>query len=275
MILRTKKAFTLLEVVVVVPIAMAVLLMINAVFLNGMRLYVKNTSVNVAHHEARIATARLVRDIHSSISVPQLIDAQRNKVLVQPLQGSKPSGVAGISFQLVAGGPFNLKNDPGNKNLIQFEMPGFTPKVGQRLILPHYEIEDDIVKVSSNGANHYNLWLAGAQEARIKEKAGSFILSYVTRRCSYVVQPDPQNPGYYMLCFYPEASGPYVVVAKHVTSPTPFSIPVRPPAQTEDTRYIGVKLTTADPRYSNRELRSVNTLIETEIPYRAKLTKYK
>lgn len=264
---RYRRGFTLLELVIAMPIAMAVILMINMVFLNGMKLYVKNTAVNVAHQEARIATARLVRDIHSAVSVPQLIDAQRNKVEVQPLNtNGKPKGVAGISLQLVAGGPYNLKNDPGNKNMIQFYMPGFKPLVAQRLILPHYNVEDDIIKVTSNGANHYNIWTAKGQEERIKEKKGSYIISYVTRRCAYVVVNGE-------LRFYPEAVGNYVVVARYITSPTPFSIPLTA-SGTPDSRYIGVKLTTSDPRYANRQLRAANTMIDTAIPFRAQLTKY-
>src|SRR6059058_6132204 len=39
---------------------------------SGMILYAKNTAVNSAHEEAREGINRLTRDIHASVSVPQL-----------------------------------------------------------------------------------------------------------------------------------------------------------------------------------------------------------
>lgn len=264
---RTIRGFTLAEMLIAVSVLGVAGQLIYTVLLNGMLLQAKNAAVNVAHQEARTAAARLVRDIHSAVSIPQLVDANRAAVETQPVDASGvPTGTAGISLQSVAGGPFNLKNDPGNANLIQFFMPGFTPLIGQRLILPHYGVEDDITKVTGTGANHFNIWTATAQEERIKEKKNSYIISYVTRRSAYIVVNGE-------LRYYPEAVGDYVVVARYITSPTPFSVPLNA-SGTPDTRYVKVKLTTSDPRYSNRKFKSENTLIESSIPFRAQLTKY-
>jgi type II secretory pathway pseudopilin PulG len=261
------RAFTLAEVIISLGIFGVAAQGIYLVLFNGIILHAKNSAVNTAHQEARTATARLVRDIHSAVSIPQLVDTNRTPVNTQPLGANgQPTGTAGVSLQSVAGGPFNLTNDPGNKNMIQFDMPGFTPIVGQRLILPHYGVEDNITKVTGTGANHFNIWTETAQEERIKEKKNSYIIAYVTRRSAYIVVDDE-------LRFYPESTGEYVVVARYITSPTPFSIPLNS-SGTPDTRYVTVKLTTSDPRYSSRRFKAENTLIEASIPFRAQLTKF-
>ena len=62
--------------VVEMTIAMGVLGLLGAVFFSvlnsGLVLSAKNTAVNAAHQEARDGILRLTRDIHASISVPQL-----------------------------------------------------------------------------------------------------------------------------------------------------------------------------------------------------------
>jgi prepilin-type N-terminal cleavage/methylation domain-containing protein len=266
--MRSRAAgFTLLEVLMAASILGFAAQVIYIVLINGMVLHAKNAAVNVAHQEARNAAARLLRDIHAAVSIPQLIDVNRNNVESQPRDASgNPTGTAGVSLQTVAGGPYNLKNDPGNANLIQFRMQGFIPLPGQRLILPHYGVEDTITKVTSNSTDHVNVWTATAQEERIKEKKDSYIIAYVTRRSSYVVVNGE-------LRYYPEAVGSYVVVARYITTPTPFSVPLNA-SGTPDSRYVSVKLATTDPRFTHRAFKAENTLIEASIPFRAQLTKY-
>src|SRR5207248_8178509 len=69
---RNRAGFTAAEMVVSTMI-MAIL---GIVFLNvlnsGIILYTKNTAVNTAHQEARSGINQMTRDIHASISVPQL-----------------------------------------------------------------------------------------------------------------------------------------------------------------------------------------------------------
>jgi hypothetical protein len=64
--------FTLGEMIVAVGIMTVVGLAVFAVTNIGIILYSKNTAINLAHDQARIAVSRLIKDIHSAASVPQL-----------------------------------------------------------------------------------------------------------------------------------------------------------------------------------------------------------
>ena len=71
----------------------------------GMIMGAKNGAVNTAHQQARVAMLQMVRDLHSAISLPALTDG--NAV---PLVNPAPNtSAAGISFQLWATGPSNLR----------------------------------------------------------------------------------------------------------------------------------------------------------------------
>ena len=50
----------------------------------------KNTAINVAHQNARTAMTRMLRDLHSAVSLPYLVDTNGNQVT-----GTGPA--AGIS----------------------------------------------------------------------------------------------------------------------------------------------------------------------------------
>jgi hypothetical protein len=283
---------------------------------SGTILYAKNTAENLAHDAARTAVNRVLHDIHNAVSIPQLghIDTRTPGSYTAPDGSWVPSGVsatfyaetgtgpsAGISFQVMGGpgdpngGPFNVKNDPGNPELIMIES-GTThvPQLGMRLIFPYYNMEDTIVKVTSNGQNHWNIWTQDALETRFKTKKDTFFICYYTTRWTYVVEKgqyvaDSQggfilSGGNYVpytsgsmqryryengeLHLYSSAPPPIgvtwpVVVARNIASPTPFT--------QSTTQYVGVNLTTEDTHYSNRNFKAVNTLLAGSVPYRAQL----
>jgi len=217
-------AFTAVEMVVSTMI-MAIL---GIVFLNvlnsGMILYAKNTAVNAAHEEGREGVNRLTRDLHASVSVPQLRDNTRdstytvagsyNTVSYAPVSGT-PATSAGVSFQnVVQGSPDYVWQDPGSSTLILIKDPGDTPKAGQRLIVPFWNVEDDIVKVTGNPQNgqaHSNIFLANGADTTIAGKArkygqssysgfsSPYAITYYTERMLYVVEngtyiADSQGP---------------------------------------------------------------------------------
>ena len=177
--------------------------------LNATVLYAKNTADNVAHDQNRIAVSRLVRDIHAATSIPQLGHIQQgNKLSSAPAGSWMPYGTnvtfvaeggsgpsAGISFKKMGsasnqdGGPFKVRNDPGNKDLIQIDSgTGNPPHIGTELIFPYYNMEGTVYKVTSNGANHFNVWVKGGLETRIKEKKDTTIVCYYMSRYAYVVE---------------------------------------------------------------------------------------
>ena len=82
-----------------------------------------------------------------------------------------------------------MRNDPGNKDMIQIDSGGGNPPhIGTELIFPYYGMEGTVNKVTSNGANHYNVWTSGGLESRIKEKKDTTIIAYYMSRYAYVVE---------------------------------------------------------------------------------------
>jgi hypothetical protein len=62
-------------------------------------------------------------------------------------------------------------------------------------------------------------------------------------------------------------------VARHVSSPSPFYIPASS-ASAADTRYVGVSLSTRDPKSTNRGYLATSALLDTEINYRSRIAIY-
>src|SRR4051794_23655922 len=116
MIYRAKgesPGFTLAEMSVVGGIISVVGLVLMQIFWSGSILFLKNSAINVAHQEARSAVMRIESDLHSCVSVPQLVDNNRN-----PVSGFGPS--SGIAFHAFAGGPYRIASGtyPGDQNKI-------------------------------------------------------------------------------------------------------------------------------------------------------------
>ena len=229
------------------------------VTLNATILYAKNTADNAAHDQNRIAVSRLVRDIHSATSIPQLGRiVPGNQLATAPAGSWMPFGTnvtfwaesgsgpaAGISFKKMGsaanpnGGPFKVRNDPGNKDLIQIDSgTGNPPHIGTELIFPYYNMEGTVNKVTSNGANHFNVWVKGGLETRIKEKKDTTIVCYYMSRYAYVVENGELR--FYASTPPPEGVTWPVIIARNIVEAprkTPHNINVR------DDRYQPEELT--------------------------------
>jgi len=287
---QSNSGYTLVEVMVATGCVVVLGFMSVVLMLAGFNIYARITANNVAHDQSRIAVNRLVSDIHKAVSTPQLYDASAAGTggLVTVTGATTKASCLGFQTVPDKGGPWEVKNDPGNSELIQIDTTGWDPQVGMRLIIPMYNIEDDIIKVTANG-NHKNVWMANGEERIPKSKNGTYIITYFTSRMYYVVQDgelrlyqsgvDPNGGTNYNGIITPSVSAGklvfknddgstarYAVVARYITSSQPFTVPNYP-----DTRYVGVNLTTSDTHYSNRGFKAVNTLVAGSIPYRAKI----
>src|SRR4051812_35172797 len=263
---RTKpRGFTLVEVMVAVAAMGLVASAMYALMSSGTTLFAKNVAVNMAHQQARNGMMRVARDIHQAVSIPQLVDDK-----FQPVGTAGPT--AGVTFQVVAKGPYKIKNDPTAPDLTQVESPDpkpIAPEPGDRLIVIDYDVEADVTRVVGNG-NHWNVFLKDGNEKRIQTDNNSFALCYVTRRVGYLVKNRE-------LRFYPNLTATpdvYYVVSYNITSATPFRIPLND-TKTPDTRYTSVTISALDPTYSNRGHRSTSMqLVDARVPYRCQMTKY-
>ena len=202
-----RAGFTLAEIMVsVLCFALAggiVFMLLNS----GMILYAKNMSVNTAHQDTRRSINRLLRDIHASVSVPQLINGFNADGSLQVHSGN--TSAAGVAFQLVSQGPNYVWQDPNSASLIMIYDGGSKPTSGQRLIIPLFGIEADITKSTASGtSNHTNLFLTdaagqvvdqtttrgnsptGQGKSSTTSKNGNLVyaITYYTERVAYIVQ---------------------------------------------------------------------------------------
>ncbi|HEX8077337.1 MAG TPA: hypothetical protein VF511_05945 [Chthoniobacterales bacterium] len=298
--------FTLSEIMVTLGMASVVGVCATYIFLNGTILIAKNTAENVAHDQNRIAINRLLHDIHAAISTPQLGHIVTGKLAQNPTapngswtpygtnltfwadSGTGPA--AGVSFKKMGnafnanGGPFELKNDPGNPELVMVKSYSTAPLEGMEIVFPYYTetiydsslkknitrpMEGTIYKVTSNGSDHYNIFIQGGLENRIKEKKGTHVICYYMSRFAYVVENG--NLNFYSTSQPPAGVTWPVTIARNIVNEADRTLPAKPFSQAT-TDYVGINLTTEDNRYSNRKFKAVNTLLAGTVPIRAKLS---
>ncbi len=193
---RGKGAFTFAEISVAVGVLSLLGMVFFQVLQSGLTLSAKNTAVNAAHEEARQGILRMTRDIHASVSVPQLRDNSFAVISSTPVPGAAasatPPTAPGISFQNIALGPNFVFQDPGNANLIMIHDSGSQPTPGMRLIVPFWGAEDDITKVTAAGtAGHSNVFtLRGMETIKNSPSYGgsSYAITYYTSRVMYIVR---------------------------------------------------------------------------------------
>jgi hypothetical protein len=304
--INTAKGTTLVEIAVAVSVLGLLGLVFFQVLNSGLILYAKNTAVNTAHEEAREGINRLTRDIHASISVPQLRNASFNVVSSAPVGGVPPTAAA-VSFQNIASGPNFVWKDPTSPGLIMIKDNGVKPKPGMRLIIPFWGLEEDITKITAAGTtNHTNVFILADQstpQIDAPDYGGSYAITYYTYRTMYLVKngqyiADSQGPwilsgGSYVaytsgtmqryryengeLHLYRQdynGSATYwkdmATVAKYISSPQPFYIPLNS-GGSPDTKYVGVKLTARDPKSSNRGFLASASLLDTQVDYRSRI----
>src|SRR3954468_5548134 len=137
---RNKNAgFTIVEMLV----AVAVLGLLGVVFFqvlnSGLVLYAKNSAVNLAHEEARQGILRITRDIHSSVSVPQLRDSSFNIVSSTPVGGGAPTAAAIFFFDILLGPLYVGKNPNGNGPImLKNGTNNAVPTPGMHVISPFF-----------------------------------------------------------------------------------------------------------------------------------------
>jgi hypothetical protein len=313
---------------------------------SGVVLYAKNTAVNSAHEEAREGIIRLTRDLHASISVPQLRTANADSLLPSntasivsstPASGATTAPMAaGVSFQDVVLGPQYVWKDPSGNGPILVKGDSASLSPGLHLISPMFNVEDDVIKVTATpaAASHHNVWLTNGGEKVSPFGTVSYSIIYYTGRMMYLVKngtyiADSNGPwvlssGVYVpytsgnaqryryeggeLHLYNQAyngTSMYwkdsAIVARNISSPTPFYIPLvasgsgtwyqstgsylsyttssaNSTGQTfsgsANTKYVGVKLTARDPKSSNRGYLATASLLNTQIDYRSQIADY-
>lgn len=268
------RGLTLPEMLVTMSIMTFVGLMIFLILNSGMVLYAKNTAVNSAHQQARAGVDQMLANLHSSVSIPQLTDANLQPVSEVDANG-QPVPAAGISFQTFNAGPFPVVLDASaNSTSIILYCPGYVPPANARLNIPSHNIELDIV--SSVGVASYRQFTLASPIGTAVDIAGSgiegqsgvtyVITAFITTRLSYAVIGTE-------LRYYPTHDlATYKVLTRNIISQTPFTIPILPGGGLQNRYVAAVNLSTVEPNFTQRGYAAVNMFISSLIPFRCRLT---
>lgn len=249
-------------------------LVIYALLNIGTILASKNIAVNTAHQQARTAMLQMVQDLHSSVSLPQLVDVNGSPSptpdpSASPTATVSPTPAAGIAFQLWSSGPHKVTSNVAiTQNVVTITSPNAikpSPTPGQRLIIPGHGIEDDITGVTRLSSTSYTLTLAHNVKVAVDTSNGN-IPCFITDRCSYIINNQQLN------WTGPTTKKTFTVMGQNIISPTPFSIPVTASGALYYRFVAAIDLSTADLKFSNRGFKSANILLNGQVPLRTRLT---
>jgi prepilin-type N-terminal cleavage/methylation domain-containing protein len=274
-----QRGFTLVEMLITTGVVAITGTIMYYILYTGMILFAKNSAINMAHQEARLAMMQMEQQIHAAVSVPYLFTT-----VAQPPVAATGTGVdgpaAGICFQLWDAGPFEVNATAASgQNQIQIKTNGFLPAAGERLIIPSYVIEMDIISVTG-GSTTPTLTLGPAGSVlpstvntTITPPGGTAtavnVQCFITHRIAYVIQNN-------QLLYYPMVSNSTstTVMANNITTATPFSI--QPTAQGAPySRFVtAINLSTSDAAYSNLNFKAANMFLNALEPCRAQLCSY-
>lgn len=255
------RAFTLIEMCV----SLAVLALSGGMLFSGLHtlalLGAKNSAINLTHQQSRAVIHQAVFQIHESVSVPALATSA-----LAAVAGNGPA--AGVTYQAMTGGPYRVWSSVANGSThiqIDTHVGDPAPQVGQRLIVPAFEIEQDIAAVASAGGSPplYNLTLAAPVTGTSITCSGGTpnYVAYVTQRSALAVVGGE-------LRYFPKISSPttYSTIARGLTTATPFSVPGG------DNRFIQANFAAQDPKIAGLNLKSVANQMQITVPYRYRLT---
>lgn len=268
---KSEDAFKLIELVFTTALVGVVGLIIYSVLNTGLVLGAKNTAVNTAHQQARSVMLQMLQDLHSAVSLPKLVDASGNN-------WTASTAAPGISFQMWAsktdGSPFPpfkiLATAAAGQKLIKIST-GAPVQAGQRLILPFYQIEDDIVAYNSGTgfitlANNLPAAVAGPMSGT----PTYYSVCYITDRCAYsVVNGSLQWSGPTQT-----TRNGLAKLGDSITSDKPFNISLSATGTPDFLAMTAIDLSTSDGHYSKRGFRSANILLNDQVPLRARLTTF-
>jgi type II secretory pathway pseudopilin PulG len=273
--------FKLVEMMFTLVLVGVLGLIIYSLLMTGSVLGAKNTAVNTAHQQARIAMLEMVQDLHSSISLPALTNASGT-----PYASPAPVNAEGISFQQWSSGPHEIKNDvAAGQNQITLKLStgtgNPTPIVGERLIIPTHQIEADITAVSGSNGNFtvtldniYGPALTPAVTYPMSTlpvgiygtgSNGGDIVCFIADRCSYTVSSSTLRWNW---------KGNTRIAGSDITNATPFSAPTTPAGALYYRFVAAINLSTSDLNYNNRGYKSANILLNGQVPFKARLTTY-
>ena len=101
---QSRSGLTLIELSVTSALVGVLGLIIYSLLNIGAILGAKNTAVNTAHQQARVAMLQMIQDMHAAISLPYLIDVDTNGNVVLGANGDEIGPRLGVIVPLQADG---------------------------------------------------------------------------------------------------------------------------------------------------------------------------
>ncbi len=259
------KAFTLIEMMVSTAILASLGGIIYAILNSGLILFSKNTALNVAHQQARIAVLRMEHNLHSSISPPRLVDVNRD-----PVSGEGPA--EGIAFQLFAAGPFAIPvGAAAGSNTVTVALGAYAPRPGQRLIVSSHGIASDIAANDPGTSGTRPVILSGPIGTPIAvtfDAAGvplpANVTCFIADRAAYVVKDGT-------LRYFGPGNATGDIMATGISSSVPFGTPVTGAGTPNPLVVAAINLSSVDSSTSNRGFKSANMFLNSTVPVRGQL----
>jgi hypothetical protein len=252
----------------------------------GMLLFSKNNAMNLSHEEARVALLELERNLHSAVSLPELTDSNGNVI-----SGQGPA--AGVEFQVLVQASQNCQITgsaaPG-QDIITVGIPsGYpTPYSGMRLIIPAFQIEQDVTAVTISGSIA-TCTLANNLPIAVNAASGN-VTGFFTQRVYYYVTADPNlppvvtdsqgdtAPALQLNYIGLNKTKSYVMAASGLTAQTPFSIPNNSNGTPNFHNVLAANLSALDPSTSSLITRfkfnTASIALNAQIPVYSTLTTY-
>jgi hypothetical protein len=267
---KLRRGFTIIELAIA---ASCVVIAGGTAFVflqSATNLFMSGHAVNRSNQLAYLTMDRLARDVHSSIEIPALVDANGATI---PLTGTASVSAAGIRFRVYAGGPFQIPAATAadaTTVTVKTAASAQMPRAGELLAIPSVPVngipQDLFARVASVGTagSTIPITLTGTlgSFSTPTVASGAFVtantMAHVVSDVAYIVAPSASS-GIPELRFYPRArsvaadgatafNSPAnftVVTVNMAASPQPFSMAI-------GDRGVGVNLTVQDTEHSNR-----------------------
>jgi hypothetical protein len=263
---KARAAFTLTEMMVTTIVAALVGYTGYTILHVGLMLFAKNSAINVSHQQARKALLRMENDFHASTSQVQLTDS------AGALLPTSAGPEAGISFQVLRGGPFIVSaNASQGTSKVTANFGATPPQPQQRLIIPLHRVEADIVSVSGSGPE-YTVTLDQPLRRDIRttltDASGGAIparvQSFLTERVFYAVSSGS-------LTRAEATQSTRKIIASGVVANTPFRLAPGSSGTFDRKMVTALDLSTRDTGTSALGFKSANILLNASVPVRYRL----
>lgn len=265
-----RRGFTLVEMVIAASCVVIAGSVAFTLLQSASTLFLSGHSANRSNQLAYLTVDRLTRDVHSSIEVPTLVNADGAPIT---LTGTTPVSAAGIRFRVYAGGPFRIPVATAATATVvglATQTGSGLPRAGQLLAIPSVmtagiprDLFARIASVSTASPTAPSVTLEATLGSFASPAVGSGplveagSLAHVVNDVAYIVVTPPGGTA--ELRYYPRAMSVAANGATAFNNPANFTVVTanmtatpQPFAMALGDRSLSVSLTVQDVRHSNR-----------------------